>query len=431
VSERASASGREAFDAAANRLQLVEVRCKFAETARREAEAAQAKADKASRVYEAQLTAFKAAQAADPVTVGKLKEDAHEAFRKSIQAARSRDQIEEAASVWLVAINRINATSRSSMIRLHREREALEGLADELDRLMAQAEAAAAMADAAEEACRSARESLAATKGSPPTAASAEAARSALAELAAAQATAHAAFAAPTKAEPPPPAILRPVSIGRTAPAAEPEGSVPSRAAPAPPSPPEPAQPVNYRAPDPPALVRALRGEGPAVAALVQRLAGPDAEQRRSWQACLSGLVSALVDAAADQGYYIFPRDHPFWGQFTLEQARELARGLAALGFRYDGQDGFIDDRVPGPRDLTLAAGNAGLPTVRVRYWPTLEEAAFLYRGVRVDATQALVEQVPTGTMNELMQLVGRRSQTLSELWNEWPRVRPLLFGGG
>jgi hypothetical protein len=84
---------------------------------------------------------------------------------------------------------------------------------------------------------------------------------------------------------------------------------------------------------------------------------------------------------------------------------------------------------VPGPRDLTLAAGNAGLPTVRVRYWPAIEEAALLYRDVGVDAAAILADKAPAATMGQLMQLMGRRADAVSDIWNDWPRVRPLLLG--
>jgi hypothetical protein len=410
-------------------MRLVEVRCNFAETARREAEAAEARAERAARTYNAQLAALKSAQAANPGAVRKVKEEAHRAFRRAVFAAKTHEQVEEAATAWLESINRINDTSRAAMIRLHRERESIEALADELDRLTAQAEAAQVMAEVAAEACRAARESLAATSATSVTA-SADAARSALAELAAAQATAHAAFASLADGDrPAEPAVLRPVSISRSVPGVGVVVGGPAEPATAPEPPAEPAAPVNYRAADPPVLVRLLQGDQGAMNWLVEKLAGTDTDQRRRWHASLTQLVDAIGTAAMDQGYFVFPHDHPFWGQFTLEQGRELARGLAALGFRFDGHEDFADERVPGPRDLTLAAGNAGLPTVRVRYWPAIEEAALLYRDVGVDAAAILADKAPAATMGQLMQLMGRRADAVSDIWNDWPRVRPLLLG--
>jgi hypothetical protein len=31
--------------------------------------------------------------------------------------------------------------------------------------------------------------------------------------------------------------------------------------------------------------------------------------------------------------------------------------------------------------------------------------------------------------MGQLMQLMGRRADAVSDIWNDWPRVRPLLLG--
>ncbi len=429
MSERGSGAGKEEFDLASSRRQLVEVRCKFAELARREAEAAEAKAASFGRTYNSQLAALKSAQDANPGAVRKVKEEAHRAFRRAVFAAKSREQVEEAATSWLAAINKINATSRAAMLHLHREREAVEALADELDNLTAQAEASRVMADVAAEACRAAQESLAAVGSQSSPAASADAARVALTELAAAQATAHAAFASSgAKQGAAGPPALKPVSIVRSVPGVGVVAGGPAEPAKQE-RPPEPETPVNYRAADPPAIVRLLQGDGRVMAGLVGKLGGADREQQSRWQACLSDFVDAVVEAAMDQGYFIFPSEHPFWGQFTAEQARELARGLASLGFRYDGQRGFADDRAPGPRDLTLAAGSAGLPTVRVRYWPAVEDAALIYQDIGVDAVEVLVEKAPGATMEELMHLVGRRAAAMGDLWNDWPRVRPLLVG--
>jgi len=38
-----------------------------------------------------------------------------------------------------------------------------------------------------------------------------------------------------------------------------------------------------------------------------------------------------------------------------MDEAREVARGLAALGFRYDGMGEFADGRVPSQRELSMA----------------------------------------------------------------------------
>ena len=103
---------------------------------------------------------------------------------------------------------------------------------------------------------------------------------------------------------------------------------------------------------------------------LVDGLADVDPASRRHWQLLLSSLVDALAAAAIEEAFFEFPPGDPFWGLFTPEQAREVARGLAALGFRYDGLGEFADGHVPGQRDLALAVGAAGLLPVRIRFWP-------------------------------------------------------------
>ena len=108
-----------------------------------------------------------------------------------------------------------------------------------------------------------------------------------------------------------------------------------------------------------------------------------------------------------------------------FEEVREY---LAALGFRYDGMGEFADGRVPSQRELSMALGQAGLLTVRVRNWPGPEEAAQLYRQVRVDPIALLVEKAPSISMGELVLMLGRRAETVADLWNDWPRARPLLL---
>ena len=89
---------------------------------------------------------------------------------------------------------------------------------------------------------------------------------------------------------------------------------------------------------------------------------------------------------------------------------------------------GFADGRVPGQHELSLAAGQAGLLTVRVRNWPRSPEAALLYRAVRVDAIELLADKAPSITMGELVLMLGRRAEVAADLWNEWSRARPLLL---
>jgi hypothetical protein len=47
---------------------------------------------------------------------------------------------------------------------------------------------------------------------------------------------------------------------------------------------------------------------------------------------------------------------------------------------------------------------------------------------VRVDTDLFLAEGAPSFAMDELLRLLGWRSELLADLWNEWPRLRPLLL---
>jgi hypothetical protein len=425
VDDQGSQAGTDSLDLWSSWNRLVDIRCGFAELARLEAEAAKKRVAETRRRLDAQLANLISAQTAvDPRATRSAKEDAHRAFRNAIGRATSREQVELAAASWLAEINRINGAVRAAQARILRERDATDALAAELDRLTAIAEASRAMAESAVQACREARAALAATPGEEAAGAAVVQSNGAAAEPIPAP---EAARAAPARSKPA--AIPAPGTIPRTAPAVgvRSVGADAGGAGTAP-QPEEPEAPVELRGPKPPTIVRLLQGDGATMSRLVDWLAGPDAEQRRRWQLCLSNFVDAVAATAIDSGCFIFAPGNPFWDQLTVEEAREVARGLAALGFRYDGMGEFADGRIPGQRELSMALGQAGLLTVRVRHWPRPDEVARLYRSVRVDPITLVVEKAPSITMGELVLMLGRRAEAVADLWNEWPRARPLLL---
>ena len=96
---------------AGRRSRLVEIRCGFAEMARKEAEAAAARVVEARRLCDEQAAALAFAQAAiDPAATHVAKEEAHFAFRTNVAAARDRNQVEAAANGWLTEIQSSNET---------------------------------------------------------------------------------------------------------------------------------------------------------------------------------------------------------------------------------------------------------------------------------------------------------------------------------
>ena len=424
-----------AVEAAGSRRRLVEIRCGFAEMARTEAAAAGLRAHEARKAYdEAAAALVPLLTAVNPVATKGSKEKAHAAFRSAVGAARTRTQVEAAASVWLQEINRINTEYRALQARLKHERETVDSLLFQADKLADTAESSSAMAVTADEACRAAREAL-----------------GGLDEVV---------FVGPT-AEPAIDPAVKPVTADliNTPPASQAEpvpasfsASTPSPVTSAPPTgaaripastaalarPPEPEEPadksdldwlvVDLRSPQPQAIVRLLRRDGGTMASLVEHMAGTDPAARRCWQLLLSNFADSVAGAAIDDAWFEFPPGNPFWDNFTREQAREVARGLFALGFRYDGFGAFTDGHVPGQRDLALAVGAAGLLPARIRQWPKPEEAAELYRTVRVAADAFIAARAPALSLGELVHLLGRRAEMLADLWNDWPKIRPLLF---
>jgi len=126
-----------------------------------------------------------------------------------------------------------------------------------------------------------------------------------------------------------------------------------------------------------------------------------------------------------------FPLDHPFWGPFTQSQNRDISAGLSSLGFRFDGFGGWVDDRVPSQRDLSLAVGYAGLDPMRVRRWPTEPETRDLLRDVRVAADEYVIGAAGGLSLGELVTTPGRRADGLTDLWNQWGLARPVLLEAG
>jgi hypothetical protein len=427
LSNREQASAGEAtVEPAGSRRRLVEIRCGFAEMARKEAEAADMRAREARRDYEEGAALLAPLLAAvDAVATKASKEKAHAAFRSAVGGARARAQVEGAAAAWLQDINRINSQYRAAQAQVKHGREVVDSLLFQADKLTDTAESSSTMAAAAAEACRSAREALDGLAklvfhGPTP-----EPAAEPAAEPATTGAVETSAVAMPATTAAPVPEAPRLFPPG-------PASTTMFGRAPAPEEPTDKSHldwlVIDLRSPQPQAIIRLLRGDGGTMTSLVEHLAGNHPGVRRSWQLLLSNFVDSVAGAAIDDSWFEFPSGDPFWDIFTREQAREVARGLAALGFRYDGFGAFADERIPSQRDLALAVGAAGLLPARIRHWPKPEEAADLYRSVRVAADAFIAARAPALTMGELVHLLGRRAELLADLWNDWPSVRPLLF---
>ena len=318
--------------------------------ARREADAASTRALEARRQYDERLQAVIRAEAAvDPVAAHAAKDEAHRAFRAAVAAARGYEQVEAAANSWLIEINKVNARVRATEAAVRRERDAARAQQRELTELYETAESSATMAAEAMKACQAAQAALEAESPGGAEAALPSAAGSGPVAVGVAESPLGVAADVPV-AGPGPGAALPPPAPARLL-------------APAPvgPEPIDGDQPgdwlvIDIRSRQPQAIIRLMRRDGAVFAILVDRLAGRDPAARSCWQLLLSNFVDAVAAAAIEDAWLEFGKDVPFWSQFTPDEAREVARGLAALGFRFDGFGSFVGGRLPSQRDLALAA---------------------------------------------------------------------------
>ncbi len=366
---------------------IADERCQVATRAREGASAALETLRSSQHAYDDHTSKAEAqAAAADPRAVRVAKEAAQQAFREARNAGQTRDDIETAARDWLNEINRINLATREAGALAERHRLAAVELAANLERLSVEADGARISAEMAEEACVAAREAVAACQ------------------------EAAAVVAAGGRRNSPPPKAGPADAKPRAGSLDETEGSMGSRAG------------------EDAVIIKLLRGDREALGRLVARLGGDDPEERRRWQTGISGLLEAIIARSIEASAFDFPTEHPFWGPFTRSQCRDIAAALASLGYKHDGFGGWAEDRMPSQRDLSLAVGYAGLDPMRIRHWPSEAEMGDLLRDVRVAADEYIWEAAGTLTLGELVSLLGRRADALTELWNEWGLVRPLLL---
>jgi hypothetical protein len=392
----------------AEERRVADERCAVATRAREGAVAAADALRRAQRSYdEIASRAEAAATTADPRAVRTAKELAQQRFRDARTQAGSHEDVENGAREWLAEINRINHDTREAALAIERDRAAAIALGPTLERLTVEADAARISAERADEACIAAREAVAAC----------DEARNL--ELAAERSSGPATRPAePADEESGDPAVVgAPGRSGRIAAATpEPEDEFAFSTS------------MNSQAGQEALIVRILRGDREAMQRAVARLAGDDEEAHRRWQAQLGELVEALIARSIEASAFDFPIDHPFWGAFNQAQNRDIAAGLSSLGFRFDGFGDWVEEHQPSQRDLSMAVGYAGLDPMRIRRWPNEAEMRDLFRDVRVAADEYIAGAAGGLTLGELVTLLGRRADGLTELWNQWGSVRPILL---
>jgi len=177
-----------------------------------------------------------------------------------------------------------------------------------------------------------------------------------------------------------------------------------------------------------PAIERMLRGDHRAMVEVVDAVAGADSRQRRSWEVLLGGLVEAFTDIAVRESIIDFPMGTAFWDSFTVEQCRRIVGALASMGYRYDGQSGWADGRLPAYRDMSQALADSGLEPRRVRAWPNSSDIPTLFVGARPAPEELLPAAGPDYSADDLRALLGRTAVPLDDLWLAWEHVQPALF---
>ena len=180
-----------------------------------------------------------------------------------------------------------------------------------------------------------------------------------------------------------------------------------------------------------PALNRILRGDHRAMVEVLDAIAGSDGRARREWELLITGLAEALTESAIDEAVIDFPVGAAFWDAFTIEECRRIVRGLASMGFAYDGRDGWRDGRMPPYRDLSQAMADVGLDPRRVRAWPNSTEVALLFQGARAVPEELVLGAAPDLDLVAVRELLGARADRLPGLWLTWEQVRPLLLATG
>ena len=367
----------------ADERRVAHERCELATRAQAQATAAADALRRAQRAYDSHTAAAETAvEEANPRAVRTLKEEAQRRFRAASQAAGSPDAIEAAARTWLQDINRINRESAGASLIADRERGIAADIGGRLERMSLDADAARVGADMANAAC--------------------VAARSAVADC-----------------------DERTVN-GRAAPAPRP-AVAPGLEAAATEVAPEDALGVALTGGSEPRIFRLLRGDPEAMETLVARLAN-DEQERGRWKLAVTGLLDAILADAIERAFLRFPPEHQFWGPQTQQQNRDIAKALGSLGYRLSGLGGWVDERTPSQRELSLAFGYAGLDPMRVRHWPNEQQTRDLLAEVEVAADEYLAGVAGDLTLAEMVEMLGRRADNLVDLWNNWGRVRPLLL---
>ncbi len=174
------------------------------------------------------------------------------------------------------------------------------------------------------------------------------------------------------------------------------------------------------------ALSAVLRRDPDAITSVAAAAArGP--EEAIRFAALLGDLADVVATRAADAGF-VDTVGYGFWHEFDVIEGRAVVEALAALGFRFDLREGFVDDLVPAQRDLSLAVAYAGLDPRRLRRWPADRELTALFQGAAVASERYLLASAPQLERHQVEALLGSHGDHVAPLFAAWDRVRAALL---
>ncbi len=319
----------------------------------------------------------------DRRSLNDAKDEARLAYRAALSRAAGPGEVQAAAGEWLTEINRLNRQVRSS----ERNSDEVVRRATEIEGAMPgielAADAARIAAESAQAACLEARRELAACEEE----------------------------------------AQRRVAVGgRTPrPPAQSSGAMPSTV----------AATVGTRSSSQAGsqLSAMLRGDRQTLLGLALRLSEDTGIEAGRLQLLLLELREAIAARALEQHSMRFPDGHPFWGQFEGDGASRVVTSLAALGYRFDGRDGWDDDRAPTARDLALALSHSDFDPRSFRRPAGQAAIDGLWQGTVVLTEAHLRSCAPNLTVEQVNLCLGPRAARLGELWDNWGRIRPVLIG--
>jgi len=305
------------------------------------------------------------ARVRDRRQLGQAKDAARVAYHQQMATAESASAVRETARTWLRELDRLNRQIETEGRADALDRRAAE-LAQQMSGLELAADAARVAAEAARQACLDARRALADCE---------ERAQGPLAAAAASTTASRAGSARATRVV----ALL-------------------------------------------------LRGDRESVERLAMRLAEETGVDAGRLQLLLLELREAVVEQALASNALRLPVQHEYWDQFSTDDQRKLVASLAAMNYRFDGVGGWADQRIPSPREVAFAVSHTGIDPRTLRRPAGQQMINELWRGTTVLVESYLAACAPALELEQVSACLGPRASELSELWDMWGRIRPLLL---